>query len=119
MTSKVGRSVTNMPMPPADGDQQFRRRQGWQLEEGGKGGGEGGGALCDVHALRSCGHRNNKLDKPYNIFKVEGQGHVKKRLNAYCLLSCREHVTLIRLPLPTHCYLVVKIGRSKRKEKQI
>ena len=52
----------------------------------------------------------NKLDKPYKRVQSQGQGHVKiayrcRTFNAYCLLSCREHATLICLHLPTHCNL--------------
>ena len=69
------------------------------LARGVEGGGEGGGG--------------DKMVKPYK--RLRSQSHVNKekekkayrcsKFNAYCLLSCREHATLIVLSLPTRCDL--------------
>ena len=57
---------------------------------------------------------------PYKRLQGQGLGHVKiktyccNKFNADCLLSCREHATLICLPLLTHCDFASRSRSSTR-----
>ena len=80
--------------------------------------------LCDYtphnDVLGQSGEEENKLDKPYNdihVCKVKIKVKMAYRcskFNAYCLHSCREHATMIYLPLPTHCDLASRSRSTKQ-----
>ena len=60
----------------------------------------------------------NMMVKPYQCSESHSQGHVKMsyrcvKLNAYCLLRCRENWTLIFSPLLAHCDLALRSRSSK------
>ena len=60
---------------------------------------------------KSCREKINKMDKPYK--RLQSQGHVKwPTVIAYCLLSCREHATLICVPFPIQVTLHLSQGHD-------